>query len=418
MKRGLIGLLILIVYSVAVSYYFLHQPASNVPEALRGGPADPTTFMTDEQIQSIHKLSTIGYLSYFISTPIMWVIILLLLILSVSSWLRRRSELMFRWSLLQVAVYLLLLQLILEIIELPLNFYLHELDRSYGLTNQSLGSWALDIAKSFGVNLVISIPMYWLLYLAIKKSPKRWWLLGWAVSIPLTLFFTFIQPVVMEPIFNDFKPLQNQELKQEILDLAKQANIPTDQVYQVDKSKQTNTLNAYVSGIGSTTRIVLWDTTLQKLKPDEILFIMAHEMGHYVKRHVLWGTLWGIVESFIGFWLVYRLFNWIITRWGSSFQVRGMNDIAGLPVLLLVVSVLSFAASPIDNAISRMQEHSADEYAIQLRKDPNAGVRAFQQLAANSLSDVNPPPLVQFFVGSHPTLAQRIDYVQHVGGGK
>ncbi|WP_282936506.1 M48 family metallopeptidase [Paenibacillus sp. RC67] len=418
MKKVLISVIILIIYCTAISYYFLHQPAGNVPDSLRGGPADPATFMTAEQIQSIHKLSTTGYLSFFISTPVMWVIIILLLTLGISSWLRGRSASIFRWSILQMGIYLMVLQLILQIIEFPLSYYLHELDRSYGLTNQSMGSWLLDMAKSLGVNLVISIPMYWLLYLAIKKSPKRWWLIGWAVSIPLTLFFTFIQPVVMEPIFNDFKPLQNQELKQEILQLAKQANIPTDQVYQVDKSKQTNTLNAYVSGIGSTTRIVLWDTTLQKLKPDEILFIMAHEMGHYVKRHVLWGTLWGIVESFIGFWLVHRLFTWIHYRWGSSFRLRGTYDIAGLPILILLVSVLSFAASPIDNAISRMQEHSADEYAIQLRKDPDAGVRAFQQLAANSLSDVNPPSLVQFFVGSHPTLAQRIDYVQHFGGGK
>ncbi|GAA4859872.1 M48 family metallopeptidase [Paenibacillus vulneris] len=416
MKRGLIGLVILIVYCAAVSYYFLHQPEAYVPEALRGGPADPGTFMTDEQIRSIHRLSTIGYLSYFISTPVMWGILFLLLTLGISAWLRRRSEGLFRWSLLQMAVYLLMLQLLLELIQFPLSYYLHQLDRSYGLTNQSFGAWMLDLGKSFGVNLIVSIPMYWLLYWVINKSPRRWWLIGWAASIPLTLFFTFIQPVVMEPIFNDFKPLQNQELKQQILDEARQANIPADQVYQVDKSRQTNTLNAYVSGIGATTRIVLWDTTLQKLKPDEILFIMAHEMGHYVKKHVLWGTLWGIVESFIGFWLVYRLWNWIHQRWGPTLRLRGLSDIAGLPILLLVVSVLTFAASPIDNAISRMQEHSADEYAIQLRMNPDEGIRAYQHLAANSLSDVNPPPLVQFFVGSHPTLAQRIDFVQHYAG--
>jgi STE24 endopeptidase len=168
-----------------------------------------------------------------------------------------------------------------------------------------------------------------------------------------------------------------------------------------------------VSGIGSTTRIVLWDTTLQKLKPDEILFIMAHEMGHYVKRHVLWGTLWGILESFVGFWLAYHLFAWIHHRWGKTLRVKGPLDVAGLPVLLLIVSVFSFASSPIDNTISRMHEHSADEYAIQLRMDPDAGIRAFQKLAADSMSDVNPPVLVQFFLGSHPTLAQRIDYIQH-----
>ncbi|WP_179233075.1 M48 family metallopeptidase [Paenibacillus rigui] len=384
-----------------------------VPLALRGGPADPASFMTADQLQSVHRLSTIENISYFISTPVTWAILLLMMGLGVSAWFRERAECLFRGSFWQVAVYVVLLQLAIQIVDLPLDYYLHELERSYGLTSQSLGSWLTDIAKGFGVNLIVTIPAVWLIYAAIRKSPRRWWLLGWAVSIPLTLFFTFIQPVVMEPIFNDFKPLQNEQLKQQILQLAKQANIPTDQVYEVDKSKQTNRLNAYVSGIGSTTRIVLWDTTLQKLKPDEILFIMAHEMGHYVKRHVLWGTLWGIVESLFGFWLAYRLFIWIHRKWGKGLRVRDTLDYAGLPILLLLVSVLSFAASPVDNAISRMHEHSADEYAIQLRKDPGAGVRAFQKLAADSMSDVYPPALVQFMLGSHPTLADRIDYIQH-----
>lgn len=419
MKRGWIWLVLFIVYCAAVCWYFLQQPVADVPAALRGGPADPSTFMSAEQLQSAHRIATIEYLSYFISTPISWAVLLLIMLLGVSAWFRSRAEAWIRGSFFRLAVYIFLLLLTIEIIELPLHYYLHQLERSYGLTSQSLGSWLLDTAKSFGVNWLVSVPVVWLLYLAMRKSPRRWWLLGWAVSIPLTLFFTFIQPVVMEPIFNDFKPLQNEQLKQQILQLARQADIPTDQVYEVDKSKQTNTLNAYVSGIGSSTRIVLWDTTLQKLKPDEILFIMAHEMGHYVKRHVLWGTLWGIAESFLGFWLTYRLYGWISERWGRGLKVKGMLDIAALPVLLLLVSILSFAASPADNAISRMHEHSADEYAIQLRKDPDAGIRAFQKLAAESLSDVNPPGLVQFFLGTHPTLAARIDYFEHYQpGGK
>lgn len=413
MRKGWAVLIfVCIVYGLAVTYYFLHQPVTDVAAALRGGPADPSTFMTPEQLQNVHRLSTIHYLSYFISTPVSWIVTLLLLTLGISARYRGRAEAWCRGSFLRLAVYMLLLQLTLEIIDLPLSYYLHELSRSYGLTSQSLGSWLFDIVKGLAVNLILMIPVVWLLYVAIRKSPRRWWLIGWAVSIPLTLFFTFIQPVVMEPIFNEFKPLQNEQLKQQILQLAKQANIPADQVYEVDKSKQTNTLNAYVSGIGSTTRIVLWDTTLQKLKPDEILFIMAHEMGHYVKHHVLWGTLWGIVESFLGFWLAYRLFNWVNRKYAGALKITGPLDIAGLPVLLLIVSVLSFAASPVDNAISRMNEHSADMYAIQLRKDPDAGIRAFQKLASNSLSDVNPPALVQFFLGTHPTLAQRIIDIQ------
>jgi Zn-dependent protease with chaperone function len=414
MKRTSIALLgVMIVYVAAICYYFLHQEVNSVPAALRGSESDPATFMTEEQMNRIHHLSTIRYLSFFISTPVEWAILLLLLALGVSAWFRSKAEALFNLSILQMAAFVLLFQLTLQLIRLPLDYYLFELNREYGLSGQPFGSWLADQAKSFGLNFIISVPLYWLLFLVMKKSPGRWWLWGWVVSVPITLFFTFIQPVVLEPVFNDFKPLQDQQLKHDILQLAKQAGIPAEQVYEVDKSKQTNALNAYVSGIGPTTRIVLWDTTLNKLEKDEILFIMAHEMGHYVKRHVLWGTLFGIAESFVGFWLVYRLFGAFIRRWGNMLHVRGRLDMAGLPVILLLASMLSFAASPVDNAVSRLQEHSADQYAIELRKDPDAGVRAFQKLAAESLADVNPPWLVQFFLGSHPTLAQRIDYIRH-----
>ncbi|WP_165452299.1 M48 family metallopeptidase [Paenibacillus thalictri] len=404
---------ILIVYIAAVSAYFHYQPAGYVPESLRGGPADPATFMTADKIESIHKLSTVKYISYFISTPLEWTIMALLLVFGVSAWFRNKAEAVFSASFLRLGLFLLMFQLTFQLLELPLDIFLHRLNMDYGLSNQSFGSWMGDLAKSFGVNFIVSLVIYGLLMWVMKKSPRRWWLWGWLASIPLALFFSLVQPIVLDPVFNDFKPLQDQQLKQDILKLAGEAGIPADQVYQVDKSKQTNTINAYVNGIGPSTRIVLWDTTLQKLKKDEILFIMAHEMGHYVRHHVLWGTLYGIAESFAGFWFVYLLWEAVRSRWGAAMGLRGRLDIAGLPVLLLIVNVLTFAAAPLDNAVSRNHEHSADQYAISLMQDSGAGVRAFQQLAANSLSDVNPPKLVQFFLGTHPTLAERIDYFQH-----
>lgn len=412
-KIGISLIVVMIVYSIAICYYFFHQSPNSVPAALRGSASDPAVFMTPEQMDHIHKLSTIRYLAFFLSTPMEWVILLLILASGVSAWFRDKAEALAKPSILQVAIFLLLFQLTLQVIQFPLDYYLFELNHRFGLSEQPLGSWIMDRGKSFGINFIVSIPLYWLLYRVMRKSPRRWWLWGWGLSVPITLFFTFIQPVVLEPVFNDFKPLQDQQLKHDILRLAKQADIPTEQVYEVDKSRQTNELNAYVSGIGPTTRIVLWDTTLQKLSKDEILFIMAHEMGHYVRRHVLWGTLFGIAESFVGFWLVYRLFGGLIRRFGKGLHVRGKPDIAGLPALVLLASVLGFAASPIDNTVSRLEEHSADQYAIELRKDPDAGVRAFQRLAADSLADVNPPWLAQMFLGSHPTLAQRIDYIRN-----
>src|SRR5699024_6412538 len=146
-------------------------------------------------------------------------------------------------------------------------------------------------------------------------------------------------------LYNDFYRLQDEELKTKILDLASTADIPAHDVYVVNKSEETNALNAYVNGVGSNLRIVLWDTTLQTLDDDEILFVMAHEMGHYVKRHLMWSVIGSIIMSLVGLFLVSRLLAWSVARWGSQLGIRSPSSLASLPLLLLIISVLTFAGS-------------------------------------------------------------------------
>ncbi|WOP21715.1 M48 family metalloprotease [Bacillus pumilus] len=163
-----------------------------------------------------------------------------------------------------------------------------------------------------------------------------------------------------------------------------------------------------VTGIGENKRIVLWDTTLQKLKDREILFIMAHEMGHYVMKHVYIGLAGYLVLSLAGFFAIDRLYFYFYQKGAVPFRLRVSNDIAALPLLLIIVSMLSFAASPFTNAVSRHQERAADEYAVNLTKDGEAGVTSFQKLAKSGLSQVNPPLLVKVFRYGHPTMMERI----------
>ncbi|HJV44950.1 MAG TPA: M48 family metallopeptidase [Bacillota bacterium] len=405
-------ILILVVYIAVVSYYLLHA-SSSLPKDLIGGAADPTTFMSKEQIQNSLAFSRINDVFYFTSGPIEWAIYLLILGLGLSSRFRKFAETAIRGSFLRLLVFIFLLSITTTIIEFPMDYYLFQLRHEYGISNEPFTSWMKDNVKGFWISLVMTAPVAWLFFFFLRKSPKRWWLWSWLLSIPIFLFFMFIQPVVLDPIFHQFTPLHDQQLKREILDLAAKANIPTNQVYEVDMSKKTNALNAYVNGIGSNTRIVLWDTTLNKLKKDEILFIMAHEMGHYALRHMQWlfiGSVFMILAALLALYYTQR---WVIERFGEYWGIKGLNDMASLPIILLFLSVLSFVSMPIQNAVSRQYEHAADVYAMNMMHDKDAAVRTFQRLAVESLSEVNPPALVKYFLYGHPTLHERILFVEN-----
>jgi STE24 endopeptidase len=171
-------------------------------------------------------------------------------------------------------------------------------------------------------------------------------------------------------------------------------------------------LNAYVTGIGSNSRIVLWDTTLNRLQDDEILFIMAHEMAHYVEKHIYIGIAGYLALTFVGLWLIARLMNWIVKRWGSILKISSVSSISSLPLFLLLTSVLLFASSPISNYISRYQETRADRYAIEMTENKEAAISAFQELTRAGLSQVNPPLLVKWLRYSHPSMLERISTIE------
>ncbi|MDR4363118.1 M48 family metallopeptidase, partial [Bacillus anthracis] len=219
---------------------------------------------------------------------------------------------------------------------------------------------------------------------------------------------TFIQPVVIDPLYNDFSTLKNKELETKILAIADKADIPAKHVYEVNMSEKTNALNAYVTGIGPNARIVMWDTTLKQLKDKEILFIMAHEMGHYVMKHIYWGVASYVLLSFIGMYLISRIINMCIRKWGDTLQVSKAACFSILPLFFLISSVLSFASQPATNYVSRIEERAADQYALDMTKDGKSGVKTFQYLSKTSLSQVNPPALVKFFLYTHPPIFERI----------
>jgi Zn-dependent protease with chaperone function len=235
-------------------------------------------------------------------------------------------------------------------------------------------------------------------------------LYGSLVSIAISFIMIFVQPIWIAPLFNHFGPMKNQALEQQILGLASRAGIEGARVYEVDMSADTKALNAYVTGFGATKRIVLWDTTISKLTPDEILFVMGHEMGHYVLHHIWWSFLFYSAMAFVLFYLTYRSSHALLNKFHHRFGFRHLYDFASLPLLVLVFTAWQFLFSPLFNCVSRHFEHQADEFGLEITQNNQAAAEAFIALQQQNLANPRPGPLYVFWRASHPPLGSRIDF--------
>ena len=411
-KMGVYAVLGYILYGLLIYWYLFYFADTSLPFEYEGSKADPTTFLNGRELMLTEEYSKIRNLLFFLSTPLEWLLYFLILLFGLSKAIKRWAVGSSRYKLLQTAIYLIWLSIFAYVATFPLSYISYSLAKTYNISTQSFASWMKDELIDFWINygtwLIIVPVLYWLM----KKSKKRWWLYGWLLSIPFTLFMMYLQPVVIDPLYNDFYPLQNKELETKILALANKAEIPAQHVFEVNMSDETNALNAYVTGIGSNARIVLWDTTLNRLNDDQILFIMAHEMCHYVEKHIYFGIAGYLLISLLGLYLAYKIMNWAAGRWGKELKISDVRDISSLPLFFMVLSMLLFAASPFTNFTSRYQETRADKYAIEMTKNPEAAITSFQELTRSGLSQVNPPLLVKIFRYTHPSMLDRISMLE------
>jgi Zn-dependent protease with chaperone function len=417
-KWGINAFFLFGVYAFLMYVYFFQSGSGGIPATLKGTVADPHVFMSERELYLSEEYSRIKNFLFFVSIPFEWLVYLFILITGLSLAFERWIPLQKKWAILQNAVYVFLLSVFTFVVLFPLDYYRYSLSKKYGISTQNFNSWMRDNVIEFWVNLGTTVVIVTVLYWLINKSTKRWWLNAWLLMIPFSIFLMFIQPVVIDPLYNDFYPLTNKELETKILTLAEQAKIPTEHVYEVNMAEKTNALNAYVTGIGNNSRIILWDTTLNRLSENEILFIMAHEMGHYVEKHIYFKIVGYILTMLVGLWLTAKMMPWIIHRFGRVLKIKQVNAIHSLPLFLLITSFLLFVSSPISNYISRYQETRADQYAIDLMDDPEAAVRTFQELTKAGLNEVNPPLLVKWFRYSHPTMLERINKVANENESK
>ncbi|PLR75398.1 peptidase M48 [Bacillus sp. V3-13] len=407
-KIGVYAVIGYVLYGLFIYWYLFDFADTSLPFEYEGSQADPAVFLNARELSLSEEYSKVRNLLFFLSTPLEWLFYLLILLTGLSKAFKRWAEQSAKFKFFQTATYFFWLSVFAFVATFPLSYISYSLARSYNISTQTFASWMKDELIDFWINYGIMVIVVSVLYWLMKKSRKRWWLYAWMLSIPFTLMMMFLQPVVIDPLYNDFYPLKDKELEQKILALAAKADIPADHVFEVDMAEKTNALNAYVTGIGGNSRIVLWDTTLNRLNDEQILFIMAHEMAHYVKKHIYVGIAGYLLLSLAGLYATSRIMNWAISRWGKEFKVDHVHDLRSLPLFLMILSMLMFAASPLTNFVSRYQESQADLYAIEMTKDPEAAISSFQELTRAGLSQVNPPLLVKIFRYGHPTMLERI----------
>ncbi len=386
-------------------------------------PPLPTRTATDqyrlsrERYDKAISYSRAGYTLYFISYFLSALVLLLILRLGIAAKFRDIAEAVSNKKWIQCLVFVPLLILLTDLFELPVRIYWHALSLRYQQSIQHWGSWLMDWFKEETLSVGLAVLLVFVLTFAMRKSPRRWWFYFWLAALPILLFFFFISPWFIDPLFNHFEPLAKEQpqLVSSIETLTQRAGvpIPRDRMLLMKASEKTNQINAYVTGIGASKRLVIWDTTVQKTSTDEALFILGHELGHYVLGHVAIGFLFFAVSLLLALYVMFRALHWSLQRWGREWKIRGPEDWAAIAVLLLWLEILSFISSPIANGFSRMQEHAADVYGLEVIHGlvPNSeevAAQGFQVMGELDLSDPNPAAFITFWLYSHPPLAERL----------
>lgn len=380
-----------------------------------------------DKLAKAHALYTVRTTLHFVETLYGILLLIVVLRFRLGSRFRDLAERVTRIRFFQAFVFVPLLTLLIDLLSLPFSLYGHHLSLQYGLSVQRWGSWFWDWTKSELIGIVVGSLLVWLLYLLIRKSPQGWWFYSWLAILPVLVFFIFLMPVVLDPLFNKFEPLETHhaDLVQAIERVTERGglDIPRDRMFLMKASEKVTTANAYVTGIGATKRVVVWDTTTQQLTIPQTLFVFGHEMGHYMLHHIPKGLAFTAVMLFFAFWIAFHAVNWFLARWGASLAIRDVGDWASLPALMLIASLIGFVGEPIGSTFSRHIEHQADVYGLTITRDITPDYRqvaaqSFQSLGEHSLSYPYPSKLMVLWLYDHPDISSRVQFALHFEPGQ
>lgn len=299
--------------------------------------------------------------------------------------------------------------MVMGIIFLPMSYYSgFYLEHKYNLSNQSFLKWVWENVKGLLVSAIIGLPILLFFFYVINRYGEWWWL---PLAIGLFFFSVILArlvPIIILPIFYKVTPLENESLRSKIENLAHKAGMKVQNIYSFNMSKNTKKANAAFTGLGKSKRILLGDTLLDSYTEDEVETVIAHELGHYKRKHIIKNLLIGTFTSFFTLYAIAALYNWSLPWFGFA----SITQIAALPILSLWGMIIGMLLNPLTNIISRKFEYEADEYAIVSTNKVSSFVSVLEKLTEQNLGDKNPHPFVEWFFYSHPSISKRISAIQ------
>lgn len=312
-------------------------------------------------------------------------------------------------SYLAFLIFVFTIGIFSSILFMPINIYTgFYLEHKYKLSNQNFYKYFIEIVKSMLVGLAIGIPILLLFFFVLNQFGDLWWVVFASAMFLISVVLSQIFPILILPIFYKILPLDDDELKTRISNLAKGAGIKVENVFTFDMSKNTKKANAAFTGLGKTKRIILGDTLLNNYSKDEIETVIAHELGHYKHKHIIKNILFGTVSSFLTFFIISILYKNSL----SWFDFKSITQIAALPLLSLWAMIIGLIQSPIGNILSRKYEYEADRYAIESTLKPESFISTLNKLTDQNLGDREPHPFVEWFFYSHPSIKNRINAIK------
>jgi STE24 endopeptidase len=364
--------------------------------------ADEEAFFTPQELEEARDYRS-GQRLLFVGGVAAQGVLLVLLASGRSAPLRRALERIDERPVLGGAAAAAGLSVVLAVVTVPFGVAAHERSVDVGLSTQGIGDWSVDWLKANGIGAVLAGAVGTAALTLIRRFGKRWWIPGSVAVVAAAAVFTWLAPVLLEPVFNRFEKLEPGKARDDVLELGDRAGIDIGEVYRVDASRRSTAINAYVNGLGPTKRVVLYDTLLNDLDRGERRSVIAHELGHVDGRDIQRGLLFLAIVTPLGLLTVSGISGAISRRWGGE---PGRPSF--LPAFAIGIAVVSFVIGVAGNQLSREVEARADTFALELTDDPQGLIELQQRLAVRNVSDPDPPGLVSFLLRTHPTAMERI----------
>jgi len=305
-----------------------------------------------------------------------------------------------RINILYAFLLIVSFYILIELILLPLSYYRgYVVEHRFGLSNQTLSMWFMDYLKENSISLVITSLGLTGIYALMVYMPGHWWIVSSVILAVFIFLLSYLYPIIIDPLFYNFKKLEDEDMREKIINIADNADIGVKEVLVSDASRKTSKVNAYFTGVGKSRRIVVFDNLINNFSDQEALSVVAHEIGHWYNRHIFKNMIIGAISGALGLFILHLIFS----RTGM------IGDFRAILVTILLISVVSFLMMPLGNAVSRVFERQADSFAVRATENPDAQVSLMVKLGQSNLSNVSPPGYIEFFLYSHPPIMERIN---------